>query len=73
MTEPHVVKMANQISMNVPDRSRVAEQTATHLRSFWAPVMIDELARCVSAEPGAVTPEVIAALVQLGKLEAVHD
>jgi hypothetical protein len=73
MTEPHVVKMANQISANVPDRSRVAEQTATHLRSFWAPVMIEELARCVIAQPDIVTPDVVAALVQLGKLETVND
>jgi hypothetical protein len=38
-----LVRMANQIAASVPDRDRAAEETAAHIRSFWAPSMIDDL------------------------------
>jgi hypothetical protein len=57
--------MANQISANVPDQRRAAEQTAAHLRSFWAPVMIDDLARLAHEQPDLVAPAVREALSAL--------
>jgi hypothetical protein len=64
--------MANQIAANVPDPSHAAEQTANHLRTFWAPVMIDDLAEIVHANPDAVTPPVHEALAALRPEGASH-
>ncbi len=57
-----LIRMANQISASVPDATRAAEQTANHLRMFWAPTMVDDLASAAQDEPEAVTPAVSAAL-----------
>lgn len=65
MSTEHLVRMANQISANVPDREAPATQTAAHLASFWTPAMIDNLAQRVEAQPEAVTPGVRAALAIL--------
>jgi hypothetical protein len=68
----HLVKMANQIAANVPDPARAAEQTAAHLRTFWAPVMIDDLAEIARGNPSAVTPPVHEALAALRPEGASH-
>ena len=65
MSTEHLVRMANQISANVPDREAPARQTAAHLASFWSPAMIDDLAQRAAVEPTAVTPGVLAALALL--------
>jgi hypothetical protein len=43
MMTTRMVDMANQIAMSVPDRDRAAEETASHLVSFWSPAMIAAL------------------------------
>ena len=65
------MQMANQIAANVPDQQRAAEQTATHLRSFWAPVMIDDLRAEAGQEPEQVSPAVHAALATLARLPSL--
>ena len=60
-----LVRMANQISASVPDATHAADQTASHLRMFWAPSMVDELAVAAHEDPAAVTPAVRAALSAL--------
>lgn len=72
MRTEHLVKMANQIAANVPDPARSAAQTATHLRTFWAPVMIDDLVAIVRDSPDAVTPAVREALSALRPEGASH-
>jgi hypothetical protein len=57
--------MANQIAANVPDQTRAAEQTAAHLRSFWAPAMIDDLATVAGKRPDLVVSSVREALASL--------
>jgi hypothetical protein len=64
--------MANQLAANVPDPARAAEQTAAHLRTFWAPVMIDDLAETARGNPSAVTPPVHEALAALRPEGASH-
>ncbi|MEI6360877.1 MAG: formate dehydrogenase subunit delta [Actinomycetes bacterium] len=62
MTVESLVKMANQIAVSVPDQGAAVEQTVTHLKSFWAPAMIDALARHRADHPDAVSPTVATAL-----------
>lgn len=65
MRDDRLVAMANQIAANVPDPARAAEQTAAHLRTFWAPVMIDDLAAIAHDQPDVVAPAVREALSTL--------
>jgi hypothetical protein len=65
MITSRLVAMANQIALGVPDRAHVADQVALHLRSFWAPSMINELAAHAEASPGDLQPEVVEALATL--------
>ncbi len=62
MSADHLVKMANQIGVSVPDQSAAAAQTAAHLRSFWTPSMIEELARHCVDHPEAASSTVRSAL-----------
>jgi hypothetical protein len=65
MITTRLVAMANQIALGVPDRAHVADQVVQHLRSFWAPFMINELAAHAAASPGDLQPEVVCALMNL--------
>ena len=62
MSAEHLVKMANQIGMSVPDQSAAATLTAAHLKSFWSPSMIEELARYGVDHPEAVSTTVRSAI-----------
>lgn len=73
MTEPSVVRMANQIALNVPDRANAAQATATHIRTFWAPSLIEDLQALVAANPTCVNDIVLAALAELNPIEAFND
>ena len=72
MRDERLVAMANQIAANVPDPARAAEQTAAHLRTFWAPVMIDDLAAIAHDRPELMTPAVHQALAALRPEGASH-
>ena len=61
----HLVKMANQIASNVPNRSDIAGQVAAHMRSFWTPVMRREIIEIARNHPDALAAEVHDALDQL--------
>jgi formate dehydrogenase subunit delta len=61
--QSHLIKMANQISANVPDRRAVADQVAAHLRNFWTPLMRRELQAIADDYPDLLVPDVHAALV----------
>jgi hypothetical protein len=67
-----LVRMADQIAASVPVPARAADQTATHLRTFWAPAMIDDLAAVARADSGAVSPAVREALAALRPSEPAH-
>jgi hypothetical protein len=67
-----IVRMANQIAASVPDPSRAADQTAAHLLTFWAPVMIADLLEAARQEPERVSPTVHAALSTLRPTEVPH-
>ncbi len=67
-----IVRMANQISVSVPDARLAAEETAAHLRTFWAPVMIDDLDELARREPERLQPAVLSALALLRPIEAAH-
>ena len=60
--EQHLVSMAHQIAANVPAGRDVPSQVCAHLTSFWSPVMRQRLAAVIARSPGAVTPEVAAAV-----------
>lgn len=72
MITERLVAMANQIALGVPDRRHVSEQVAFHLRSFWAPSMIDELAAYAPTHEGELQPEVLAALAVLRPQAVSH-
>ncbi len=72
MITERLVTMANQIARGVPDRRHVSEQVVTHLRSFWAPSMIDELAAYAPAHEGDLQPEVLTALAVLRPQAVSH-
>lgn len=65
MTDDRLVRMANQIAASVPDPSHADEQTAAHLKGFWAPSMIAALIVVATDEPDRVDPAVHAALSRL--------
>lgn len=65
MRDDRLVTMANQIAANVPDPAHAAEQTAAHLRAFWAPVMIEDLAAIAAQRPESVATAVREALSAL--------
>jgi len=73
MITSRLVAMANQIALGVPDRAHVADQVALHLRSFWAPSMINELAAHAVMSPGDLRPEVVEALKNLRPMVVHHD
>lgn len=60
--QAHLVKMANQIAANVPNRSKVAEQVATHMRSFWTPEMRRDIEEIERDYPADLVPDVHVAL-----------
>jgi hypothetical protein len=62
MKTDSLVKMANQIAISVPDQGAAVDQTATHLRSFWTPAMIDTLADYRHQHPDSVNATVGSAL-----------
>lgn len=63
--QQHLVKMANQIASNVPNRSDIAGQVATHMRSFWTPVMRRDIIEIARSHPDALAAQVHDALDQL--------
>jgi hypothetical protein len=65
MRSDSLVKMANQISVSVPNQDLAVEQTVAHLTSFWAPAMIDALARHHAEQPDDVNATVANALAEL--------
>lgn len=73
MTESSVVRMANQIALNVPDRANAAAATATHIRTFWAPSLIEDLQAEVDDDPTCVNDIVLAALAELNPIEVFND
>ena len=73
MITSRLVAMANQIALGVPDRAHVANQVALHIRSFWAPSMINELAAHAAASPVDLRPEVVEALENLRPMVVHHD
>lgn len=60
--QAHLVKMANQIAANVPNRDEVAEQIAAHLRSFWTPQMRVDITAIADDYPDVLDPQVRTAL-----------
>lgn len=60
--QAHLVKMINQIAANVPNRSEIAAQVATHLRSFWTPEMQFDIQEIARDYPDELVPAVHTAL-----------
>ena len=66
--DPHaLVKMADQIARNIPDRAHVAKATSEHMKSFWAPSMITTLTDYSHKHPEEVSADVRGALAQLAQ------
>lgn len=63
--QTHLVKMANQITANVPDRDAVPAQIAVHLRSFWTPQMRVDITAIADDYPEVLDPQVRTALEML--------
>ncbi|MCX6433230.1 MAG: formate dehydrogenase subunit delta [Actinobacteria bacterium] len=70
MRDARLVHMANQIAASVPSRADVPGQVALHLKSFWAPSMIDTLSRHAQQHPADLSDDVTAALAILRPVDA---
>lgn len=60
-----LVKMANQIALNIPDRVNTSQAVGAHLVKYWAPSLIATLQDYVASYPHEVSEEVLAALTQV--------
>ena len=60
-----LIKMAEQICRNIPDRAHVDRATSEHIKTFWAPAMIATLQEYAHLHPHEVSAEVRGALHQL--------
>lgn len=64
----HIVKMANQIVLNMGaagDENEIAKHASEHMRRFWSPLMKQRAAEILQAENDALTPVAKKALTQL--------
>jgi hypothetical protein len=64
-----LIKMAEQIARNIPDRAHLAQAVGEHMRTFWAPSMITELSAYVDEHPEEASAEVRGALKYLKQKE----
>ena len=60
-----LVKMANQIALNIPDRANVSQAVSAHIARFWAPSLIATLQNHIASHPKEVSEEVHEALKKL--------
>tara|TARA_R110002110_G_scaffold91264_2_gene237441 strand:- start:59649 stop:59888 length:240 start_codon:yes stop_codon:yes gene_type:complete len=61
----HLLKMANQIALNLNawgDEAEVAALTREHLQKFWTPAMLDQLSRFWREGGEGLSPAVCHAL-----------
>ncbi len=66
--DPQVlVKMAEQIVKNIPDRAHVAKATSEHIKSFWAPSMITTLIDFSHKHPEEVSADLRGVIAQLAQ------
>ena len=71
----HLVRMANQIALNMAawgDEEAVAAMTAEHMKKFWTPAMLRRLAQYHQQggdELSAVVQRVVRAIEAAGKTE----
>ena len=68
--DERLIAMAHQIAANMPVDQDVSERMATHLRTFWTPVMRDRLGSLVIEHPDMVSDDVRDALK--GASEGAH-
>lgn len=59
--------MANQIALNIPDRSNVSQAVGNHISRYWAPSLISTLENYVTRHPEEVSDEVRGALKLLAQ------
>jgi len=57
-----LVKMANQIALNIPGSRDTSQAVGAHLVKYWAPSLIATLQDYVVSHPNEVSEEVRAAL-----------
>lgn len=60
-----LVKMANQIALNIPDRTNTSQAVGAHLLKYWAPSLIATLQDHIASYPEEVSEEVRQALQTL--------
>lgn len=65
-----LIKMAEEISRNIPDRANLAQAVSNHIQRFWAPSLINTLQDYVAKHPQEVSDNVRAALKKLAQSTA---
>lgn len=64
--DPHaLIKMAEQIARNIPNRGHVAQATKEHIVTFWAPSMIETLQEYAHQHPEEVSADIRGALADM--------
>ena len=63
----HLVKMANQIVMNIPEASAEAkiDSAANHIDKFWSPLMKKQIAQYMAEGGEDLSPEATLALAKV--------
>ena len=68
MEATKLVRMVNQISVNWdcgPDKAKAIAGVVDHLRRFWSPIMLDELAEHIAVGDAGLSPIAEQALNEL--------
>jgi len=65
--------MLDQIARNIPSTTDPIVASATHVRTVWTPLMIDQALTLSKAEPEIFTQAALQILAQLAPTVGPHD
>ncbi|MDA9227440.1 MAG: hypothetical protein WBH19_09605 [Candidatus Nanopelagicales bacterium] len=73
MQQSRLPIMLDQIARNIPSTTDPIVASATHVRTVWTPLMIDQAITLSQAEPEIFTQAALQILAQLAPTVGTHD
>ena len=73
MQQSRLPIMLDQIAQNIPSTTDPIVASATHVRTVWTPLMIDQALTLSKAEPEIFTQAALQILAQLAPTVGPHD
>ncbi|MEZ7933237.1 MAG: hypothetical protein ACKVHY_04730 [Candidatus Nanopelagicales bacterium] len=73
MQQSRLPIMLDQIARNIPSTTDPIVASATHVRTVWTPLMIDQALTLSKAEPEIFTQAALQILAQLAPTVGPHD